>query len=116
MSFHGSICLFVCLYSFVYSLHAYVESYFFKILLDSHCDTPKFCIDFSRALARCSAMSPAVQAFLGVGVAEPLIPGVVELSTVDPQVGVRAGIGAQFFKFASSFAATARRSLFVRST
>ncbi len=61
-------------------------------------------------------MSPAVQAILGVGVTEPLIPSVVELSTVDPQVGVRAGIGAQFFEFASSFAATARRSLLVRST
>lgn len=42
-------------------------------------------------------MSPAVQAILGVGVTEPLIPSVVELSTVDPQVGIRAGIGAQFF-------------------
>jgi hypothetical protein len=48
-------------------------------------------------------------------VAQPLVPGGVQLATVDPQISVGARVGAQFAQFAVAFAAAARRTFLVRS-
>lgn len=61
-------------------------------------------------------MSSAFLTFYRVGVAEPLIPSSVELTTVDPKISVRARIGAQFPQFASAFTACTRRAFLVRSS
>lgn len=78
-------------------------------------DASELCIDFTGTLASGSTMLLSLESFFRIVVTEPLIPRSVELATIDPQIGVRTGIGAQFTQFAGSFAAAARRTLFVRT-
>ena len=61
-----------------------------------HFDATELGVDFAGALARGSAVPLAVESFLGIVVTQPLVPRRVQFTTVDPQIGVRTGIRAQF--------------------
>ena len=84
-----------------------------RLILDF--DASELCVDFSMAVAGGAAVFVAFQTFFGVSVAQPLVPGGVQLATVDPQISVGTRVGAQFAQFAVAFAAAARRTFLVRS-
>lgn len=57
----------------------------------------------------------SVETFLGIVMTEPLVPCSVELATVNPQIGVRTRVGAEFTELARSFATATRRTFLVRT-
>ena len=76
------------------------------------------CVNLSviAAIASGTAVLVSVSTFLRVRVAEPVVPGRIELATVDPKISKRARIGAEFAQFARAFTSAARWSLLIRST
>lgn len=89
------------------------------LVLGTNCvlrfDASELRVDFTGALTSGPTVFFPVESFFGIVVAEPLIPRGVELTTIDPQIGVRTGIGAELAQFARAFAAAARRTLLVRT-